>query len=386
MDLGELRQRHSSKWRRYPADVLPMHVAEMDFAVAEPIRRLIVDFANRSDLGYLGPLQELEGAFGAFAERRWGWQPQPQALRLATDVGVAAVELLRLFCKPGDRVLINTPVYSSFMKWLIELQLQPHDAPLVEIDGEWRIDLDAISAAFESGVRVYLLCNPHNPVGRAHSRDELARVAELAAEHGAVVITDEIHAPLTYSAAQFTPYISVNDAARETGVLITSNSKSWNTAGLKAAFALTESQRLAHVMKGLPEAMHWRASLIGGFSMVVSYNECEPWLDSTVASLESNFALLRQLLSESLPKAQLWHQRATYLAWISLSNYQVDNPSEFLLREAKVSTVPGGDHAPKGNSRYNQHIRLNFGTKPGILESGVSSIAAALLHSAPNSV
>ena len=378
MDLGELRLRHSSKWRRYQADILPMHVAEMDFEVAEPIRKLIVDFANRSDLGYLGPLPELEGAFGGFAERRWGWQPQPQALRLATDVGVAAVELLRVLCKPGDRVLINTPVYSSFMKWLTEVGLQPHDAPLVEKDGEWRLDLEAIAAAFEAGVRVYLLCNPHNPVGRAHSRHELAEVAELAAEHGAIVISDEIHAPLTYSPAEFTPYICVSDEARETGVLITSNSKSWNTAGLKAAFLLTESQRLALLMKGLPEAMHWRASLLGGFVMAASYKECEPWLDSTVTSIEANFSLLTQLLANSLPKAQLWRQRATYLAWISLANYELQDPAAYLLREAKVSVVSGSDHEPHSRSQYQHFIRLNFGTSSQILLKGIDAIAGAI--------
>jgi cystathionine beta-lyase len=379
MSLGDLRKRHSSKWRRYPADVLPLHVAEMDFEVAEPIQRLLVDFARRSDLGYLGPLPELESAFGSFAASRWGWQPQPQALKLATDVGVAAVELLRLLCKPGDRVLINTPVYSSFMKWIAEVGLEPHDAPLVEQDGEWRLDLDAIEAAFQSGTRVYLLCNPQNPVGRLHSREELNRVAELAAMHGAVVITDEIHSPLSYNPGEFTPYISVSDAARATGILITSNSKSWNTAGLKAAFLLTESSQLAERLKALPEAMHWRASLLGGFAMVTSYAECEPWLDATVARIELNFALLGDLLKEALPQARIWRQRSTYLAWVDFSGYLLDDPADFLLREARVAVVSGADHAPKSIAmRYQQHVRLNFGTSEDILRLGIAAMATSL--------
>ncbi len=379
MNLGDLRQRHSSKWRRYPADVLPLHVAEMDFEVAELIQKLLVDFAKRSDLGYLGPLPELEEAFGTFAAKRWNWHPQPRAIKLATDVGVAAVELLRVLCSPGDRVLISTPVYSSFMKWIDEVGLVAQDAPLVERDGEWCLDLDAIEAAFQSGTRVYLLCNPQNPVGRVHSRDELVRLAELASTRGAVVITDEIHAPLTFDSAEFTPYISVSDAARETGILITSNSKSWNTAGLKAAFLLTESARLAEQLTSLPEAMHWRASLLGGFAMVASYERCEPWLDATVATIKSNFALLQQLVSESLPNAKIWQQHATYLAWLDLHDYALDDPAEHLLRNARVAVVPGKDHAPKSiASRYQQYIRLNFGTSEEILRVGISQIAASL--------
>lgn len=385
MNLGDLQQRHSSKWRRYPSDVLPLHVAEMDFEVAEPIRKLLMDFAERSDLGYLGPLPELESAFCSFAARRWGWQPQPVALKLATDVGVAAVELLRVLCQPGDRVLISTPVYSSFMKWLVEVGLEAQDAPLVELDGEWRLDLDAIEAAFRSGTRVYLLCNPQNPVGRVHSRDELARLAELAATHGAVVITDEIHAPLTYAANEFTPYISVSEAARETGILITSNSKSWNTAGLKAAFILTESKSLADRLAALPEAMAWRASLLGGFAMVSSFADCEPWLDSTVATIESNFALLQQLLAESMPAARIWKQRATYLAWIDLSAYQIADPADLLLRDARVAVVAGKDHAPKSHiGAYQGYIRLNFGTHGEILRTGVAAIGASLANFKPN--
>lgn len=379
MSLGDLRQRHSSKWRRYPSDVLPLHVAEMDFEVAEPIQRLLVDFAKRSDLGYLGPLPELDSAFGSFAARRWGWQPQPQALKLATDVGVAAVELLRTLCSPGDRVLISTPVYSSFMKWISEVDLEAQDAPLVERDGEWHLDLDAIEAAFQSGTRVYLLCNPQNPVGRVHSRDELVRLAELAVAHGAVVISDEIHAPLTYLGEEFTPYIGVSGAARETGILITSNSKSWNTAGLKAAFLLTESARLAERLKPLPEAMHWRASLLGGFAMVASYEQCEPWLDATVATIETNFALLQQLVAESLPNAKIWQQHATYLAWLDLSDYALNDPAEHLLRVARVAVVPGKEHAPKSVAgRYSQHIRLNFGTSEEIVRLAIRQMAASL--------
>lgn len=129
--FGNFANRTSSKWRRFSEDVLPMHVAEMDYPVADAIRNRLIEMVKNSDLGYLGPLPELAPAFGTFAKRRWNWEIDQAGLRLATDVGVAAVEILRALGKPGDRVLINSPAYSSFFKWISEVKMIPHDAPLI---------------------------------------------------------------------------------------------------------------------------------------------------------------------------------------------------------------------------------------------------------------
>ena len=164
--FGNFAERSSSKWLRFPPDVLPMHVAEMDFEVAEPIRKTLARMVETSDLGYLGPLPALAGAFGSFASSRWGWQADGKQIKLATDVGVAAVEILRAVTVPGDKVLINSPVYSASFKWIEEVGAHPIDAPLVLDSGTWRLDLGAIETAFKEGTKVYLLCSPQNPVGR----------------------------------------------------------------------------------------------------------------------------------------------------------------------------------------------------------------------------
>jgi len=309
-----------------------MHVAEMDFEVAQPIRELLSDMVENSDLGYLGPLPELEPAFAGFASKRWGWEVLPGGIKLATDVGIAAVEILRAVGHSGEKVMVNSPVYSAFFKWIEEVGMVPHDAPLRLNGDRWELDLKTIESGFEGGVKILLLCSPQNPVGTIHSRSELEELAALAKKYDVLVISDEIHAPLSWG--EFTPYLAVSDAARETGVTITSSSKSWNTAGLKAGFLMT------------------------------------------VATIQDRVELLRRELANQLPKAKMFEMESTYLAWIDLGAYQQDRVAGKILAEAKVALVPGEDHG--STAAYGQFVRFNVATSEARLVEAVSRMARLL--------
>lgn len=364
--FSNFANRSSTKWLRYDADVLPMHVAEMDFEVAKPIRDKISEMALNSDLGYLGIFPGIGPAFASFAKRRWGWEADPKGIKLATDVGVAAVEILKSVTQPGDRVLINSPVYAAFFGWIKEAECVPFDAPL-QLDGDtWRLDLSAIRAAFDQGVKVFLLCSPHNPIGRIHTAQELTEIAMLAKEFDVLVISDEIHAPLSW--VPFTPYLSLGSQATETGVTITSSSKAWNTAGLKAGFLITQSDAVRTKLAGLPEAMQWRSSILGAFAMVTAYTEGVDWLDETVTILQDNLEHLRHEVATMLPKAKMFALEATYLAWIDLEAYGIPDLANTILKEAKVSVNAGPDHSPGDD--FQGFIRFNFATsKPRITEA-----------------
>ena len=372
-DFTNFANRSSSKWRRFASDVLPMHVAEMDFEVAPEIRNQIIDFANRSDLGYLGPIPEVAEAFSGFASDRWGWEVDKSQLKLATDVGVAAVEILRTITKPGDSVLINSPVYSAFFNWLEEVGATPYDAPLRLVDGEYSLDLIGIERAFQEGVKVYLLCSPQNPVGLVHSAQELAEVARLAEQYGVIVISDEIHAPLSW--VPFTPYLALGEAAEKTGVTISSSSKAWNVAGLKAAFYITQSQQMQLALKDLPIAMNWRSSLVGAFCMATAFSDSRQWLDETVAQIQGNYLFLESELATYLPKARLSPMSSTYLAWIDISDYRVVDANKHFLEEGKVSLVAGQDH---GGEKYTGFIRLNFATSKERISEALRRMAIVL--------
>ena len=365
--LEDLRKKSGSKWRRYPADVLPLHVAEMDFEVAEPVVAILAKMVSESNLGYLGPMPELAEAFGGFAKRRWNWDLEGSSIKVVTDVGVAAVDVMRTALKPGSRVVVTSPVYSSFFTWVPEAGCEVQDVPLT---AEFRLDLPAIEAALAAGARAVLLCNPHNPTGTVHSREELQELARIAEQYSAIVISDEIHAPLTFGSSVFTPYLTLGPAALATGIVLTSNSKSWNTAGLKASIMISQSSEMNELLSRTTAANHWRSSILGAFAMVASFNAGEAWLDEALNILDDNRVFLKHQV-ERIPGARFIMPESTYLAWVDLSDTALaGEPAKRILEEAKVAFV-GGDECGKG---YSNFVRVNFATSKAIIKQAFDQI------------
>lgn len=374
-ELTELQTHRSAKWREFPAEVLPLPVAEMDFPVAAPIRNLLMEMVSRSDLGYLGPIPEVALGFESFARKRWGWAADPNQIHIATDVGVGVVEVLRLITSPGDQVLINSPVYHNFNTWIQETRLKKIDVPFVQDGDDWKLDLGAIEDAYRSGVKAHLVCNPHNPIGYVYSKSELSKIAELASEYSVVVISDEIHGPLTYSESTFVPFLSLGPVAENVGIVVTAASKAWNIAGLKCAIVISQSAKMDALLKKLPMSTHYRASLLGGFATAVAYSEGEEWLDGVLKTLDSNRYLLRDLLAKKIPDVRYRVPNCTYLAWLDFEALNLGrNPSEILLDRGRVALSPGEAFSPKTAS----YVRLNFATSPEILAEAVDRMVVAI--------
>ena len=225
LSLSEMRTHKSEKWRGFPSDVLPLFVAEMDFPIAEPIRKVLSEMVAHSDLGYLGSIPELGNAFANFAQRRWNWNVNPEYVRLCTDVGVGMVEVLRITTNPGDKVLINSPIYHNFYNWINETKVQLVDVPFVQDttskSSKWSVDFVGIEKAYANGVKVHALCSPHNPLGRIYSREELLKLVDLAKKYQVKIISDEIHAPLAFSDNEFIPFLALGDVSAEVGICVT---------------------------------------------------------------------------------------------------------------------------------------------------------------------
>jgi cystathionine beta-lyase len=378
-NLAELQTHHSAKWRGFPKDVLPLPVAEMDYPVAEPIRAVLAEMVAHSDLGYLDAIPELGLGFEKFAAERWGWKLDPLQVRAATDVGVAVVEILRVFTKPGDSILISSPVYHNFYTWIDETKLNKVDVPFERTGDEsknpWEINWDGIEKAYATGIKVHLLCSPHNPLGRIYSKEELLRLVALAKKHNVLVISDEIHAPLTFKGETFTPFLALGTDAEEVCITVTAASKGWNIAGLKCAIIVTQNEALNTRLNQLAAAMPYRASLLGGFATAVAFSEGTVWLDAVLENLDHNRKMIKDLLDAKLPSVRYHIPQNSYLAWLDLEALELgDNPTATLLEKGKVAFNAGHTFG----AQCSQYVRLNFATSPTIITEAIERIARSI--------
>ena len=370
--LAELHERRSLKWEGRAPDVLAATVAEMDFPLAPPVAEALHAAVDRHDLGYAhARIPRLAEAFAGFAARRLGWRVDPERVRLLPDAMVGVIELARMLAGEDRSVALATPAYRPFLADLPAVGLDVREVPLRD-DGA--TDLDGLRAEFERGTRVFLLANPHNPTGRVLPRAELERLAESCAERGVWVIADEIHAPLTLSGATHVPWLEVSDAARSCGIALTSASKAFNLAGLKAALLVTASERARAAADRLPpQAVH--AGLLGVVAAEVAFAEGDAWLDAVLTQLDANRALLGRLLSEQLPEVVWTPPQASYLAWLDCRALGLgDDPAGTFLERGRLALAPGTDYGRSGAG----YARLNFGTSAELVGEMVQRMAHAV--------
>ena len=373
--LDELRKRKSSKWRQYPSDVLPLPVAEMDFPIAPAVKASLQDMLDRSDTGYLGAFPELFEAFAKFSKSRWNWQPDTTQIRIATDVGVGIVEVMRTLIKAGDKVMLNSPVYENIWKWIPEVNATLVDVPLTENELNYKLDLDAIEREYANGVKLHILCSPHNPVGIIYTRSELETIATLAKMYGVIILSDEIHGPLTFNKKDFYPFLSVSDDAKEVGIIITSASKSFNFAGLKCALIITESAILKKKINAMPPALTWRASLFGAVASTAAYGESDEWLDGVLITLNENRNLVKKLIDTKIPTIKYRIPDFGYLAWLDVSSLGLgSDPAGQILERSKLALNAGILYGPK----HSNFVRFNFGTSEEIINQAFDRLVKIL--------
>nr|WP_194305784.1 aminotransferase class I/II-fold pyridoxal phosphate-dependent enzyme [Dietzia sp. DQ11-38-2] len=364
MDVPEsvLRRRRSQKWVAYPEDVLPLFVAETDVLLAPAIRERLATAVADGDTGYFAEIERLAGVCARYYSG-FGFEVPEESVVPVNDVGVGVRESLARTLPAGSAVVYTPPVYMPFGPWIRRVGMSPVAVPLVDHDGEDpRLDLVGIERALAGGARAVLLSHPHNPTGVLHSSAELAELAELAARHDAVVVSDEIWAPLTMTGVRFSSFLAASGTAPEVGLAISSASKAFNLAGLKCAF----------VVNGNPERFEVRRSALSGavghfgaLAAEAALTGSLDWLEQMNAALASNLDLMERLMAEHLPRARWRRPDAGFVAWLDLRAYPGlgDDPAAAFLDDGKVALSNGPAFGPQGKG----FARVNFACSEDIL-------------------
>ena len=368
----ELRAALPLKWGAVEPGTVASWVAETDYALAEPLTEALVAAVRRGTTGY-PPYGDggVGAAFAGFAERHWSWAPPEDGSVVVGDV-IAGIRIVLEALVPPGPVVVPLPCYPPFRD-IVALTGRALVPVVTDPDAEdAALDLVAVEAAFrEHRPAALLLCNPHNPLGHVPRREQLAWLRDLALEHGVRVVSDEIHAPLVLSGAGvgFTPYLAVD----ETGIAVTSPSKTFNTAGLHCAQLVSLDPGELARLRALPLPQNHAYSPLGMLAARLAWTECDDWHAALLARLADQRALLARLLAEHLPQARMRPLEATYLPWLDLRAYGVTDPAA-AGRDHGVAVAPGQHYQPG----LTGHVRLNIATSAERLTETVRRLTSAL--------
>jgi cystathionine beta-lyase len=366
------------KWGDTEPGVIPAWVAEMDYAVADPIVAAVRAAVDRGELGYPAYRRsggELGEAYAGFAQRHHGWTVPADRVLPTADVTVGVRIALDVLSDRAPMVL-PLPAYDPQHGLASITGLEQWDLPVEPDADSYVLDLDELDRLFARGARTLLLTQPHNPAGHVHTRAELEGIRDVVVRYGGRVISDEIHAPLVLPGAEHVPYLSL-DGTADHAVSVVAASKAFNIPGLKCAQIVTGDDATRDRLVSIPMAQNDSWGSLGVVGAVAAYTEGDPWLADLVERLDQQRTLLGDLLAEHLPLARMRPLEATYLAWLDLRGYEHDDPAEVIGRGG-VRVSPGDAYWP-GLTR---HVRLNIATSPKRLTEIVRRMASALTGAA----
>jgi cystathionine beta-lyase len=362
------------KWGTTEPGVLPAWVAEMDYALAEPVAAALRAAVERGEVGYPdfqrsgGPLG---AAYAGFAQRHFGTEVPADRVLPTADVTVGVRIALEVLSERAPMVL-PLPAYDPQHGLAQVTGREQWDLP-VDPDGDsYVVDLDELDRAFARGARTLLLTQPHNPAGHVHTRAELEGIRDVVTRHGGRVVSDEIHGPLVLPGAEHVPYLSLEGTA-DHAVAVVAASKAFNLPGLKCAQIVTGDDATRDRLLEIPMAQNDSWGSLGVVASVAAYDEGDEWLAALVERLDQLRTLLGELLAEHLPEARMRPLEATYLAWLDLRAYGHDDPADVLLG-AGVRVAPGEIYWPG----LTGHVRLNIATSPDRLTEIVRRMGRAL--------
>lgn len=377
-DEIRVKRSTSTKWLRFPSDVLPAWIADMDLGIAPEIAEELNQRVAFGDLGY--PTTEIEEQFiDAFADRyfeRYNTPLDPQLGLASTDVVQSIFIALLTLSSPGDGVIVQTPIYPPFLESVNATGRTLKENPLIETADSWEINFDQLEKlASEEKTTLLLLCSPHNPTGRVFTQNELVKVADICSRHGVVVVADEIHCDIVYEPNIHIPFASISPEFAAKVVTMTSATKSFNIAGMRASVVHFGSRELKDKYESYDRHIRGSLSTLSMLAATTAWRKGDSWLDATLSALAQNRTRLSRFIEDADLDLHFRAPEGTYLAWIDFRDTKASNsPHEFLLGNAKVALSPGQDFGTPGIG----WARLNFATQPEILEEILTRISSAL--------
>ncbi len=370
------RKTESVKWGVYGADVLPMWVADMDFVSPQPVIDALKARVEHGIFGYPMVVDDLRQVVLDRMAERYDWTIKTEDLIFVPGVVSAFNLVCQALTGPDESIIMQTPVYPPFLAVPGNGGFAGITVDLVQDrSGQYHIDFEAFEAAIQPNTHVFLLCNPHNPVGRVFRRDELEKLAEICLQHNLVICSDEIHSDLIYGGYRHTPIASLCEESAQNTVTLIAPSKTFNIAGLECSVIICQNSDLRKRIE------HARRGLLGGVNIMgleaayAAYQFGGEWLEELLGVLQNNRDLLVKFVHETMPEVKMPMPEGTYLAWLDCRGLKgIEDPYKLFLNEAKVALNDGREFGKAGEG----YLRLNFGCPESMLIEALLRMKLAL--------
>ena len=364
----------SLKWDKYKGrDILPLWVADMDFVTAPEILEALQHRLDHGVFGYTIPHEAPIEAVINYLDRQHGYSARAAWLNFLPGLVPAINLCCHAFTEPGDSVMTATPVYPPFISAPDYAERELIKVPLcLDSEDRWTLDIDAMEAAIKAHTKIFVLCSPHNPVGRVFSKEELTALADFCERHDLILISDEIHCDLVFDAeAKHTLTATLSEQIAERTVTLMAPSKTYNLPGLACAFSVIENTKLRAQFQKTIRGIITEVNCFGYAGITAAYDHGEPWRQALLTYLRNNYNLIYDFIRREIPEITFRPMESTYLAWLDVSKLGIKDP----VRHFEKHGVGLTDGTPFDG---HQHLRLNFGCPHSRLEEGLEKIKAAL--------